>query len=97
MLRFAALGYLLLVLLGPVAMVFVRAFDNGLDALWKTLSDPNTVHAFWLTLLIAAMISVSLNACTVFGLLSVSHSVPAPLSNARTKTIASGPSSTSTR
>src|SRR3954453_7041682 len=63
-LRFTALGYLVLVLLGPVAMVFARAFDNGLDALWKTLSDPNTVHAFWLTLLIAA-IAVPLN--TIFG------------------------------
>src|SRR3954468_3217089 len=64
LLRFTALGYLVLVLLGPVAMVFARAFDNGLDALWKTLSDPNTVHAFWLTLLIAA-IAVPLNA--IFG------------------------------
>jgi sulfate/thiosulfate transport system permease protein len=63
-LRFTALGYLLLVLLGPLAMVFVRAFDNGLDALWKTISDPNTVHALWLTLLIAA-IAVPLN--TIFG------------------------------
>jgi sulfate transport system permease protein len=63
-LRFTALGYLLVVLLGPLAMVFVRAFDNGLDALWKTLSDPNTIHAFWLTLLIAA-IAVPLN--TIFG------------------------------
>src|SRR3954451_18514166 len=64
LLRFTALGYLVLVLLGPVAMVFARAFDNGLDALWKTLSDPNTIHAFWLTLLIAA-IAVPLN--TMFG------------------------------
>jgi sulfate/thiosulfate transport system permease protein len=63
-LRFTALGYLLVVLLGPLAMVFVRAFDNGLDALWQTLSDPNTIHAFWLTLLIAA-IAVPLN--TIFG------------------------------
>jgi sulfate/thiosulfate transport system permease protein len=63
-LRFTALGYLLLVLLGPLAMVFVRAFDNGVDTLWKTLSDPNTIHAFWLTLLIAA-IAVPLN--TIFG------------------------------
>ena len=63
-LRFTALGYLLLVLLGPLAMVFVRAFDDGLDALWKTLSDPNTLHALWLTLLIAA-IAVPLN--TIFG------------------------------
>src|SRR5438067_6891204 len=45
-------------------MVFVRAFDRGAGALWTTLSDPNTVHAFELTLLIAA-ITVPLN--TVFG------------------------------
>jgi len=43
------------------------------------------------------MISVSLNACTVFGSLSVFQSVPVPLSNARTKTIDSGPSSTANR
>src|SRR3954452_13109128 len=65
LLRFTALGYLLLILLGPVAMVFVRAFGDGLDALWKTLSDPNTIHAFWLTLLITA-IAVPLN--TIFGI-----------------------------
>src|SRR3954447_14096117 len=65
LLRFTALGYLLLVLLGPVTMVFVRAFGDGLDALWKTLSDPNTIHAFWLTLLITA-IAVPLN--TIFGI-----------------------------
>ena len=40
-LRFLALGYLLAVLLGPLSMVFFRAFDKGTDPLWKTLSDPN--------------------------------------------------------
>src|SRR3954454_17764283 len=55
-LRFLALGYLLLVLLGPISMVFVRAFDIGTGALWKTLSDPNTVHAFKLTLIIALLV-----------------------------------------
>jgi sulfate transport system permease protein len=63
-LRFLALGYLLLVLLGPLTMVFVRAFDQGAGTLWKTLSDPNTVHAFKLTLIIA-LIAVPLNA--IFG------------------------------
>src|SRR6478735_6859293 len=63
-LRFLALGYLLAVLLGPLSMVFFRAFDKGLDPLWKTLSDPNTVHAFKLTLIIA-LIAVPLNA--IFG------------------------------
>jgi sulfate transport system permease protein len=65
-LRFLALGYLLAVLLGPLSMVFFRAFDKGVDPLWKTLSDPNTVHAFKLTLIITA-IAVPVN--TVFGVL----------------------------
>ena len=63
-LRFLALGYLLAVLLGPLTMVWVRAFDKGAGALSKTLSDPNTVHAFKLTLIIA-VIAVPLNA--IFG------------------------------
>ena len=63
-LRFVALGYLLVVLLGPLAMVFYRAFDKGAGHLWDSLTDPNTVHAFKLTLEIAA-IAVPLN--TVFG------------------------------
>jgi sulfate transport system permease protein len=64
-LRFIALGYLVLVLLAPVAMVFWRAFDHGAGEVWSTLSDPNTVHAFRLTVEIAA-IAVPLN--TVFGI-----------------------------
>ena len=36
-LRFVALGYLLVVLLGPLAMVFWRAFDKGAGHLWTTL------------------------------------------------------------
>ena len=63
-LRLVALGYLLLVLLGPLAMVFYRAFDKGAGHLWDSLSNPNTVHAFKLTLEISA-IAVPLN--TVFG------------------------------
>jgi sulfate transport system permease protein len=63
-LRFVALGYLLLVLIGPLAMVFNRAFDKGAGHLWDSLTDPNTLHAFKLTLEIAA-IAVPLN--TIFG------------------------------
>lgn len=63
-LRFIALGYLLLVLLGPLAMIFWRSFDQGLGHLWTSLTDPNTVHAFELTLIVAA-IAVPLN--TIFG------------------------------
>jgi sulfate transport system permease protein len=65
-LRTAALGYLLVVLLGPLAMVFYRTFQSGLSPVWQALSDPNTVHAFEVTLL-ATAVAVPLN--TVFGVL----------------------------
>jgi sulfate transport system permease protein len=65
-LRSAALAYLLVVLLGPVAVVAWRAFDQGAQNVWDTLSAPGTTHAFLLTLEIAA-IAVPLN--TVFGIL----------------------------
>src|SRR3954452_5523425 len=64
-LRFVALGYLLVVLLAPLSMVFWRSFDRGAGHLWEALTDPNTVHAFQVTLEIAA-IAVPLN--TVFGI-----------------------------
>jgi sulfate/thiosulfate transport system permease protein len=63
-LRAVALGYLLGVLLGPLSMVFWRTFENGFDAAWAALTQPETLHAFKLTLLVTA-IAVPLN--TVFG------------------------------
>jgi sulfate/thiosulfate transport system permease protein len=63
-LRVVALGYLLLVLLGPLSMVFWRTFENGFGAAWTALTQPETLHAFKLTLLVTA-IAVPLN--TVFG------------------------------
>src|SRR5437588_1452404 len=65
-LRAVALGYLVVVLLAPLAMVFYRTFESGLHPVWQTLSDPNTLHAFEVTL-IATGIAVPLN--TVFGVL----------------------------
>jgi len=65
-LRAVALGYLLVVLLAPLAMVFYRTFESGLEPVWQTLSDPGTIHAFKVTL-IATAIAVPLN--TVFGIL----------------------------
>jgi sulfate/thiosulfate transport system permease protein len=64
-LRFVALGYLLVVLLGPLAMVFWRTFENGFGTAWAAISDPYTVHAFKLTLIIAA---IAVPANTVFGI-----------------------------
>ena len=65
-LRATALGYLTVILLAPLAMVFYRTFQTGLHPVWQALSDPNTVHAFKVTLE-ATAIAVPLN--TVFGIL----------------------------
>jgi len=64
-LRLVALAYLAIILLGPLAMVFWRTFEHGFHNFWSTLSQPSTVHAFEMTLLITA-IAVPLN--TVFGI-----------------------------
>ena len=64
LLRSSALGYLALVLVLPVAAVVWRAFAGGLAPAWRAVSAPDALHAFWLTVLIAA-ITVPLN--TLFG------------------------------
>ena len=63
-LRLVAFGYLLAILVGPLAIVFWRTFEDGFDPAWHALSHPDTLHAFKLTLIITA-ISVPVN--TVFG------------------------------
>jgi sulfate/thiosulfate transport system permease protein len=63
--RAIALGYLALLLLAPVAMIFYRTFEHGLTPVWNAIQEPNAQHAFWLSLEIVA-ISVPLN--TVFGI-----------------------------
>jgi sulfate transport system permease protein len=62
--RAAALGYLLAVLLGPLAMLFWRTFEHGVHGAWSALSAHDTLHAFEVTL-IATAIAVPLN--TIFG------------------------------
>jgi sulfate transport system permease protein len=64
-LRFAALAYLTLLLLLPVGLVFFRTFENGLEPVWNAMTDPDFLHALWLTILIA-LIAVPLN--TIFGI-----------------------------
>jgi sulfate/thiosulfate transport system permease protein len=64
-LRFAALAYLVLLLVLPIGLVFFRTFENGLEPVWNAVTDPAFLHALWLTLLIA-LIAVPLN--TVFGI-----------------------------
>ncbi len=64
LLRFGALSYLALLLLLPVGMVFYRAFEHGVGPAWDAVTTPEAKHAFWLTLLIAA---IAVPANTVFG------------------------------
>jgi sulfate/thiosulfate transport system permease protein len=65
-LRLIALLYLAALLLVPVGIVFYRTFEPGLGSVWDSVTTPSAIHAFSLTLEIAA-IAVPLN--TVFGIL----------------------------
>ena len=64
LLRFGALGYLALLLLVPVGMVFYRTFEHGFRPAWDAVTTPTALHALWLTLLITA---ITVAANTVFG------------------------------
>jgi sulfate transport system permease protein len=64
-LRFTALGYLLVVLLGPLSMLFWRVYVEGAGKAWGALTDHDTLHAFKVTLELTA-IAVPLN--TIFGI-----------------------------
>jgi sulfate/thiosulfate transport system permease protein len=66
-LRVAALGYLAVLLLVPVGLVFYRTLEPGLGAVIDSVTTPAAISAFWLTLEIAA-IAVPLN--TIFGVLT---------------------------
>jgi sulfate transport system permease protein len=60
LLRVAALGYLALLLLAPVAMIGYRTFAHGVGPVWDALSTPSAVHALYLSLAVTA-IAVPLN------------------------------------
>ena len=60
-LRVVALGYLAVLLLVPVGVVFYRTFENGLGAVWDSVTTPAAISAFWLTIEVA-LIAVPLNA-----------------------------------
>ena len=66
-LRSVALGYLSVLLLVPVGVVFWRTFEPGLGAVLGSVTTPAAISAFWLTI-VAAAIAVPLNA--VFGVLA---------------------------
>jgi sulfate transport system permease protein len=60
-LRALALGYLALLLLCPVALIFYRTFEHGVGAVLDSVTTPAAISAFWLTVEVAA-IAVPLNA-----------------------------------
>lgn len=76
-LRVVALGYLALLLVLPVGLVFWRTFEHGLGPVWDALTDPSVVHAFKITGIVAFW-TVLLN--TIFGVgvavLLVRHRFP---------------------
>lgn len=55
-----------LLLLVPMISIFSIAFSEGAGVVWKNLSDPDMLHAIWLTVLVA-LITVPVNL--IFGTL----------------------------
>lgn len=64
-LRFIALGYLGALLFVPVALIFFKAFEDGISHALTSVTTPDALHAFYLTMLLVA-IAVPLN--TIFGI-----------------------------
>ncbi len=64
-LRLIALAYLALLLILPVAVVFIKTFEHGFSDAWGWMTTPAAISALWLSLLMA-IVAVPLN--TVFGI-----------------------------
>src|SRR5690348_18431945 len=81
--RLFSLGYLAMILVAPVSLIFWRAFEHGLHPFWAAISNPTAVHALKLTVEIT-LIVVPLN--TVFGILCaiaiVRHRIPGKIGRA---------------
>jgi sulfate/thiosulfate transport system permease protein len=63
-LRSLALGYLAVLLIAPVALIFIKVWDDGFSVPFDSITSPAGMHAIYLSLLTVA-IAVPLN--TVFG------------------------------
>lgn len=64
-LRTVALGYLALLLVIPVIMIFFKAFEDGFAAAIDAVTTPEAQHAIYLTVL-TVVVSVPIN--TIFGI-----------------------------
>jgi sulfate/thiosulfate transport system permease protein len=62
-LRGFALGYLALLLMIPLGMIFYRAFEH-IGPAFESLTSPDALHAFYITIIVA-LIAIPLN--TIFG------------------------------
>jgi len=75
--RYASLGYLVVILVAPVGLIFYRAFEHGVATFWSAITTAYAVHALKLTLEVA-LVAVPLN--TAFGILCalaiVRHRIP---------------------
>jgi len=75
--RYGSLGYLAVILVAPVGLIFWRAFEGGWHPFWAAISNPIAVHALKLTIEVA-IVAVPLNA--IFGILCglaiVRHRIP---------------------
>jgi len=60
-----AFGFIAVLLLLPLVLVFKEAFASGLSAFWAAITEPDSLSAVWLSLTVA-VIAVPLN--TVFGI-----------------------------
>jgi sulfate transport system permease protein len=60
-----AVGFIVILLLLPLALVFQEALAQGLGGFWNAIIEPDTLASVWLSLA-AAAIAVPLN--TVFGI-----------------------------
>ena len=66
-LRIVALLYLAALLVGPLSLVFWRAFETGVGPAWDAVTNDAALHAFKLTILIAL---VAVPANTIFGVVA---------------------------
>jgi sulfate/thiosulfate transport system permease protein len=64
-LRFLGIGYLALLLLAPLVMIFFKTFEDGIGPPLDAITSPDGLHALKLTLLMVA-VAVPLN--TIFGI-----------------------------
>ena len=65
-LRVLGLGYLAVLLVAPLILLFYKTFEDGLAAPWEAITSPDGLHALKLTLLTVA-IAVPIN--TVMGVI----------------------------